>query len=60
MDRLGANAWFEIFWPLLDDVETQEELRRMDDILDAIPLFTGLQLMDRFLTVSNMRMSNPR
>jgi rubrerythrin len=49
MDRIGSEKWIDIFWPLIDDAQTQEELRRMDQILDSIPLFTGLRLMDRFL-----------
>jgi hypothetical protein len=49
MDRLGSTMWFDIFWPLIDDPDTQQELRRMDQILDSIPLFAGLGLMDRFL-----------
>ena len=53
MDRLGAEVWFEVFWPLIDNEESQEELRRMDSILDTIPLFAGLHLMDRFLSATH-------
>ena len=57
MDRLGAKVWFDVFWPVMDDADTQHELRRMDQILDAIPLFAGLRLMDRFLDANKFRMN---
>lgn len=50
MDRLGADAWLSTFRPVLEDDRALAELRGMDHTLDAIPLFSGLQLMDSFLT----------
>ena len=60
IDRLGVQAWFEVFWPLMEDDDTQRELRRMDDILNDIPLFSGLGLMDQFLGANKYRLNNAK
>lgn len=54
-DRLGADDWLETFRPLLLDGQTRSELARMDDQLDAIPVFSGLGLMSRFLDSDPVR-----
>ncbi len=50
MDRLGDAAWNSAFESLLRIGSIREELLRMDETLDTIPLFSGLELMTTFLS----------
>lgn len=48
VDRLGIRRWLVVFGPLFHDPVFADQMSRMDEVLDRIPVFRGLRLMSGF------------